>query len=583
MSALWGSVAPYWRIVRLLPGVSRPLTLVVVIGVLVNALLPVAGTLATGALVGAVPAAVAAGPDSPPARTAMTALAVVGVLFVATRVLGSVRTTLAASLGRRLDVHLRERVMQALNRPAGIAHLEDPEIRDRIEHALDVSGGRWRAGDTVAPLSSAASAWLQSAGATLVLARFSVPLALGWFGMWVVVSHFIRRAFLRGTEVASNQTKFLRRADYLRQLVMAPPAAKEVRIWGLVDWLIDRFAEEKRRVLEPVWEDRARGHRVQAVTALGLGATYVLVLVAVGLAAVRGEITLAALATYVGAAPTVGAIILPGADTLALAHATSTVPPLLELERLSAEAEEREALRGTMAPAGMPRTGIRLEGVTFRYPGEFRPAGERVPEEGQARGVADASAASQPPVLQELDLFIPAGRSLAIVGENGAGKTTLVKLIARFYEPTEGRILVDDVDLRRMDLGAWRGRISTAFQDFARFEFLVRETVGVGDLAHVERPAAVGAALARAGATEVASSLPNGLETQLGRDWRGGVEISGGQWQRLALARAFMRQDPLLVVFDAPTAAIDAPTEHALFERFAAAARSGASRGTVTL
>jgi ATP-binding cassette subfamily B protein len=194
-------------------------------------------------------------------------------------------------------------------------------------------------------------------------------------------------------------------------------------------------------------------------------------------------------------------------------------------------------------------------------------------------------------VLRALDLFVPADRSLAIIGEYGAGKTTLVKLLARFYAPSTppnstqppGRILVDGVDLCALDLDAWRGRISAAFQDFARFEFLVRETVGVGDLAHVEQREAVGAALARAGAAEVASSLPAGLETQLGRDWPGGVELSGGQWQRLALGRAFMRQDPLLVVLDEPTAATDAPTEHALFERFAAAARSGASRGTETL
>jgi ATP-binding cassette subfamily B protein len=189
--------------------------------------------------------------------------------------------------------------------------------------------------------------------------------------------------------------------------------------------------------------------------------------------------------------------------------------------------------------------------------------------------------------LRDVSLHLPAGKVVALVGENGAGKTTLVKLLTRFYEPTNGRILLDGVELRRLDLDAWRGRISTAFQDFARFDFVIREAVGVGDLPQIEDHEAVHGALARAGAADIASSLPGGLETQLGRDWPGGVELSGGQWQRLALGRAFMRWGPtghpLLVVFDEPTAAIDAPTEHALFERLAAAARSGAIQGTVTL
>ncbi|HEX2037606.1 MAG TPA: ABC transporter ATP-binding protein [Chloroflexota bacterium] len=540
-------------VVRLLPQVSLPLTLAVACGVLVSALLPVLTALATGALVGAVPAAVAAGPHSPAARAAVVALAVVGALFVATRLLVSLRTTLAAALGRRLDVHLRERVMQALNRPAGIAHLEDHETRDRIERALATSGARWRAGDTVAPLSSAASAWLQSAGATLVLARFSVPLALGWFGMWVVASHFIRREFLRGTEVANNQTSYMRRADYLRQLVMAPPAAKEVRVWGLVDWLTERLTEEQRRVLEPIWRERAQGHRVQVVTALGPGAAYVAVLVAIGLAAVRGEISLAELATYVAATQAVGAIILPGPDTLALAHGSGTVQPVLELERLSAAVEQREALRGTVAPTGMPGHCVRLEGVTFGYP---RPA--------------DPAADAGPPVLQELDLCIPAGRSLAIVGENGAGKTTLVKLLARLYDPGAGRITVDGVDLRDIDPRAWQRRVAAVFQDFLRFALTARDNVALGAPERMHDQAALVEAARLAGALEVVERLPRGWDTVLSRQYRGGADLSGGQWQRLALARALFaaRAGASILILDEPTAHLDVRAEAALYARF---------------
>jgi ATP-binding cassette subfamily B protein len=279
---------------------------------------------------------------------------------------------------------------------------------------------------------------------------------------------------------------------------------------------------------------------------------------ALGLATARGDLDLGALTTYLGAAMGVAASGT-WADAFELAYGTRSVPAVLELERRTEAALAHETLAGAASAEGLPRTGIRLEGVTFCYPGR-------------------ATAA-----LEGLDLFIPAGKSLAVVGENGAGKTTLVKLLCRLYEPSAGRVLVDGVDVRRLETGDWRARASAAFQDFQRFEFVVRETVGVGNLAAVSDRGQVQRALARAGGEDVPAALPAGLETMLGTGWDGGVDLSGGQWQKLALGRAFMREAPLLVVFDEPTAALDAPTEHALFERFAAAARSGASRGTVTL
>ena len=185
-------------------------------------------------------------------------------------------------------------------------------------------------------------------------------------------------------------------------------------------------------------------------------------------------------------------------------------------------------------------------------------------------------------VLAGISLHLPAGAVVALVGENGAGKTTLVKLLCGFYGPDSGRILVDGTDLRRSSR-AWRARLGAAFQDFARFEFPVRETVGVGDLPRIDDLVAVGAALERAGAADVVHELPRGLDTQLGSRWEDGVELSGGQWQKLALGRGLMRTDPLLVVFDEPTAALDAHAEHELFERFAQAARAARARSTVTL
>jgi ATP-binding cassette subfamily B protein len=205
------------------------------------------------------------------------------------------------------------------------------------------------------------------------------------------------------------------------------------------------------------------------------------------------------------------------------------------------------------------REGIKLEHVSFRYPGT-----ERF-------------------VLDDVDLELRAGSVVALVGENGAGKTTLVKLLCRFYDATEGTVTVDGTDLARIDANEWRQRLSGAFQDFFRFEYTARQTIGVGDLEHLDDLGVVEAAVARGGAGDVIASMPSGLETQLGPTWREGVELSIGQWQKLALARGFMREQPLLCVLDEPTAALDAETEHALFERFAAASRESSEQGRITV
>jgi ATP-binding cassette subfamily B protein len=185
-------------------------------------------------------------------------------------------------------------------------------------------------------------------------------------------------------------------------------------------------------------------------------------------------------------------------------------------------------------------------------------------------------------VLDDVSVTLPAGAVIAIVGENGAGKTTLVKLLAKMYEPACGAILVDDTPLARVPAGEWRARLAGAFQDFFRFEFSAGHTVGLGDIPRLDDGPAVAAAVDRAGAADVVARLALGLDTQLGPTWPGGVELSFGQWQKLALARGFMRDGPLLLVLDEPTAALDSETEHALFERYAAMAR-GNGGGRITI
>jgi ATP-binding cassette subfamily B protein len=207
------------------------------------------------------------------------------------------------------------------------------------------------------------------------------------------------------------------------------------------------------------------------------------------------------------------------------------------------------AASGDLPVPSVLQRGIRLEHVSFTYPGTSRV------------------------VLDDVTVTLPAGAVVAIVGENGAGKTTLVKLLAKMYEPSSGSILVDDTLLARVPAGDWRARLAGAFQDFFRFEFRAGHTVGLGDVPRMDDEPAVVAAVERAGAGDVVTRLSSGLDTQLGPTWPGGVELSFGQWQKLALARGFMRDRPLLLVLDEPTAALDAETEHALFERYAAAAR----------
>jgi ATP-binding cassette, subfamily B, bacterial len=210
------------------------------------------------------------------------------------------------------------------------------------------------------------------------------------------------------------------------------------------------------------------------------------------------------------------------------------------------------------APSAL-RRGIRFDHVSFAYPGTSRV------------------------VLDDVTIELPAGSVVAIVGENGAGKTTMVKLLAKMYEPSRGAIYVDDAPLARIAADDWRSRLAGAFQDFFRFEFVARHTVGLGDVPRLDVEPAVVAAVDRAGAGDVVGKLKAGLDTQLGPTWPNGVEVSFGQWQKLALARGFMRDEPLVLVLDEPTAALDAETEHALFERYAAAAHSHGHGGRITV
>ncbi|WP_216630159.1 ABC transporter ATP-binding protein [Nocardiopsis coralli] len=224
--------------------------------------------------------------------------------------------------------------------------------------------------------------------------------------------------------------------------------------------------------------------------------------------------------------------------------------------------EELSSMAAKQSPAPPPeemRSGITLDRVSFTYPGTDRK------------------------VLDDVTLRLPAGAVVAMVGENGAGKSTLVKLLAKMYEPDTGRILVDDAALADMPADAWRERLSGAFQDFARFEYPLRLSIGLGDLARAEDAGAVERAVERADARALVDRLDQGLDTQLGNTWAEGAELSEGQWQKVALARGYMRDQPLILLLDEPASALDAETEHLLFEQYAERSRALRNRGRVTL
>jgi ATP-binding cassette, subfamily B, bacterial len=356
-----------------------------------------------------------------------------------------------------------------------------------------------------------------------------------------------RAAHERGAEAG-------RLARHLFDVATTASPGKEVRVAGIAD----RLVTERRLSWEfgnaPIAAARwaSAGWHALAWAIFGAGFVAAIVFVSSGLAASAGDVLLALaagsrLSFYVGA--TVGEIgFLRGI--------------WMDAARRLAWLEDYAAAHATAADQPSPSRlvrGIRFDGVSFAYPGTTRL------------------------VLDDVHLDLPAGKVVAIVGENGAGKSTLVKLLAGMYAPTTGRILVDDTDLARIATPDWRSRMAGAFQDFFRFEFQARHTVGVGDLPRCDDQAAVETAVERAGAADVMARLAAGLETQLGPTWPGGVEVSFGQWQKLALARGFMRDRPLVLVLDEPTAALDAETEHALFERYAAAVRDDDGVGRITI
>ena len=445
----------------------------------------------------------------------------------------------------RLTIALESHVARLQASVATIEHHERPEYLDRLavlrNQVFVLDHMYWSLFTTCG--------WILRLGVTIAL-LVSIHPALALLAVFALPT-VLTSTWRPGVERAADErgASANRLARHLFDVATTAPPGKEVRVTRIGTRLVAERRAAWERWYGPVAAARWSSAAWHAVGWAIFGAAYVasVVFASAVLKATAGNVLLvlaagSRLSAYIAA--TVGeigflrGIWLDGSKRLAW------------LEDYAASLVE-----GADAPApDQLREGIRFEHVSFAYPGT-----ERL-------------------VLDDVNLHLKAGSVVAIVGENGAGKTTLVKLLSRLYQPTKGRILVDGVELGRMPPDVWRARLSGAFQDFYRFEFRARHTVGVGDVPRLDDAPAVETAVDRAGAVDVVEHLAAGLDTQLGPTWPEGVEISFGQWQKLALARGFMRDRPLLLVLDEPTAALDAETEHALFERFAAAAR-GSQRG----
>ena len=520
-----------WKFFGVLPEADRLLAAAWWIVLVLRGLLPAMFAIAMGLLVGAVQRGEALGGP----------LALVGLVFVLLQVLTPIHQAISSNLGSRTAAWLYDQLTTACVRPPGLGHLENPELTNDLTMGRDFDLGI--SGPPLATsMDFVASGLVEMVGglaSAAVLAAYTwwAPLVLG--GAWLATHWLLRESGVWRDRNTDEVREAQRHADYAYRLAVDPPAAKELRLFGLGGWTVERFRAQRRKLFELRWQATRLRERPMLWSLLLVLAANLIVFASMAIAASEGALELDRLVVFASAAISTSMIAFGGLSW-ALDGAAAPTGAVLRLQR-SMESAGALGL-GRESASGMPAREIRFRDLGFAYPS----TGE--------------------PVLAGFDLTIPAGSSLAIVGQNGAGKTTLAKLLCRLYDPQQGAIEVDGVDLRELDLDAWRGRVTAVFQDFIRFELSLRDNVAPGGAPDD----VIEAALAEAGAERLAS-----LDTVLARAYEGGTELSGGQWQRIALARALcaVRLGAGLVLLDEPTAQLDVRGEAEIFDRVLSATR----------
>jgi ABC-type multidrug transport system fused ATPase/permease subunit len=519
-----------WKFFAVLPKAAPRLAIAWWAIVLLRGILPATFAIAMGVLVGAVQRG-----DS-----LLHSLLLAGTIFVLLQVLSPIHQALSANLGDRTAAWLYDRLTEACVRPPGMGHLEDPALTSDLAVAREFDLGM-----TGPPLSISmdfiASGVVEMIGglaSAVILARYAwwAPMVLA--GAWMATHWLLRESAIWWDRNTDEVRAAQRDADYAYRLAVDPPASKELRLFGLGRWTIDRFVARRTRLHELQYAATRLRERPVIWSMLLVISANVLVFWRLASGAIDGRISLGEAVVYVQSAIGVSMIAF-GGFSWALDGAAAPVAAVLRLEPAMRPAG---ALRsGDRLADATPAKEIRLRDVTFGY-------------------------GSGAPVLEHFDLTIPAGSSLAIVGQNGAGKTTIAKLLCRLYDPQLGAIEIDGVDIRDFNLTSWRSRLTAVFQDFIRLELPLRDNVAPGG-AHDD---IVRAALESAGAGDLAA-----LDTVLARGYEGGTDLSGGQWQRIALARALVavRLGAGVVLLDEPTAQLDVRGEAEIFERLLAATR----------
>jgi ATP-binding cassette, subfamily B, bacterial len=519
-----------WKFFGVLPQASPGLAAAWWAGLFVLGVLPAAFAVAMGVLI----AAVGNG------HSLLMPLAFVGSIFFILQVLNPIHHAVSSNLGDRTAAWLYDRLTEACVRPPGIGHLEDPSLATDLTVARDFDLGM-----TGPPLSVAMD-FIASGMITMVTGIASAVIvgAYHWWagavllGAWAATHYLLRESGVWRDRNTPEVRGAQRDADYAYRLAVDPPASKELRLFGLAGWMLDRFVRRRARLHELQYAATRMRERPLAGSILLVIAANVAIFWSISNAAAAHQISLGEAVTFLQSAVGVSAIAFGGLNW-ALDGAAAPVLAALRLR----EAMERvgKLSLGKEAATGKPAREVRLRDVTFAYPGST-------------------------PVLEHFDLTIQAGTSLAIVGQNGAGKTTIAKLLCRLYDPQQGVIEIDGVDLRNLNLESWRSRITAVFQDFIRFEMPLRDNVAPNGAPD----GLIYAALEAAGARNFAS-----LDTVLDKGYAGGTQLSGGQWQRVALARALVavNMGATVVLLDEPTAQLDVRGEAEIFERLLAATR----------